>query len=161
MANELERKYAKLNQLDKTQLELEKLRHSKIELNESLTAEFEKRHNEQFENERKRIEKSVIEQSEMKITERNRVINSLNDQLKDVQRKAEQEIVDVSETERLRESFIRCGPMGLSMCFPLKTQGLAKSFKVSVFSLSILSVKALMNFGADTCCLSGQSLRIL
>ena len=90
LEKELNQKSKQLKQLNKAKSEIERLKREKDELKDSIEAESEKKFSEMLKKERERIKKSEEEKTQLKISERNQVIEQLKSQLKEAQRKAEQ-----------------------------------------------------------------------
>ncbi|MDH3693750.1 MAG: DUF2130 domain-containing protein [Gammaproteobacteria bacterium] len=90
LQEELNLKSDQVKELNKTKSEIEKLKREKDELKDTIEAESQKKLNEILALEREKIQKQEIDKSQLKISEKDHVIEQLNQQLKDAQRKAEQ-----------------------------------------------------------------------
>ena len=109
---ELAGKNAKLRELNKALAENERLKREKDELAASIEAAAEKRLNETLVLEREKIRKTESDRTQLKLVERERVIEQLNEQLKEAQRKAEQgstqlqgEVQELALEEWLRTEY--------------------------------------------------------
>lgn len=90
LQEELNLKTTQLKDLNKTKAEFARLQREKDELKASLEAEAEKRLNERLIEDREKVRKEEEGRAQLNIAERDKVIEQLNLQLKDMQRKAEQ-----------------------------------------------------------------------
>ena len=109
---ELANKTTQLKEFNKTKAENERLKREKDELKDTLEAEAEKKLNERLTEEREKIRKIVEDRSRLNLAEREKVIEQLNEQLKDAQRKAEQgsmqlqgEVQELALEEYLERTF--------------------------------------------------------
>ncbi len=112
LQQELGQKATQLKEFNKTRAENERLKREKDELKDNLEAESEKKLNEMLVGERNKIRKSEEGRSFLRIAEREKVIDQLNEQLKDAQRKAEQgstqlqgEVQELAVEEWLESTF--------------------------------------------------------
>lgn len=80
----------KIKDLNTAHAELEKVKREKDQLEETLKLENERKLNKQLAEEREKIRQQETAKAEMKVGEKDHVIQQLNDQLKEAQRKAEQ-----------------------------------------------------------------------
>jgi hypothetical protein len=90
LQQEIGEKATQLKDFNKTRAENERLKREKDELKHNIEADSEKKLNEMITAERGKIRKLEEDRSKMKLAEREKVIEQLNDQLKEAQRKAEQ-----------------------------------------------------------------------
>lgn len=109
---DLANKTTQLKEFNKTKAENERLKREKNELKDTLEAEAEKKLNERLTEEREKIRKIVEDRSRLNLAEREKVIEQLNEQLKDAQRKAEQgsmqlqgEVQELALEEYLERTF--------------------------------------------------------
>ena len=109
---ELDEKSGKLKEYHKAKAEIEKLRREKSEMRDELEAENAKKTNELLKQEREKIRKAIDEDNEMKLLEKDQLIDQLKKNLKDAQQKAEQgsmqaqgEVQEVAIEDYLKESF--------------------------------------------------------
>jgi len=109
---ELNSKSEKLKELNQAKAEVEKLKREKQEIRSEIELESQKKLNEQIEIERLKLAKSEREKAELKMAERDKIIEDLNNKLKDAQRKAEQgsmqlqgEVQELAIEEWLRNHF--------------------------------------------------------
>ncbi len=87
---ELQRKSDQVKDFHKAQAEIERLKREKDEAQSKAEADAQRTLNEQLAAERERIQKDEEEKQSLKIRDKDHVIQKLNEQLKDLQRKAEQ-----------------------------------------------------------------------
>lgn len=87
---ELAEKTTQLKEFNKTKAEYERLKREKDELKDTLEAAAEKKLNGLIVEEREKIRKTVEDRARLNLAEREKIIEQLNEQLKDAQRKAEQ-----------------------------------------------------------------------
>ncbi len=90
LQEELNQKSGQLKEFNRAKSEIERLKREKNELKETIEAESEKKLNEIITAEREKIRKNEEQKSYLKLSEREKVIEQLNQQLKEAQRKAEQ-----------------------------------------------------------------------
>ncbi len=90
LQEELNLKSDQVKELNKTKSEIEKLKREKDELKDTIEAESQKKLNEMLVLERDKIQKQESDKSQLKISEKDHVIEQLNQRLKEAQRKAEQ-----------------------------------------------------------------------
>jgi hypothetical protein len=112
MEEELKRKSDQVKELNKLKTDFTRLEREKNELRESIEAEAQKKISDTLNEERGKIQKTAEERVQLKINEKDKVIDDLNQQLKDAQRKAEQgsmqlqgEVQELAIEKWLRESF--------------------------------------------------------
>lgn len=110
--NELNEKNEKLRELNSAKSEIEKLKREKASLREEIEFESQKKINEIIKAEREIISKNEAEKSELKILEREKLIELLKNQLSEARRKAEQgsmqlqgEVQEIGIEEWLRTNF--------------------------------------------------------
>jgi hypothetical protein len=90
LQEELQKKSEQLKDFNKAQAEIERLKREKDEAQSKAEADAQRRLNEALTAERQKIQKDEEERQSLKIREKDHVIQKLNEQLKDMQRKAEQ-----------------------------------------------------------------------
>ena len=90
LQKELNEKSAQVVELNKTKAEIEKLKREKNNLRAEIELESQKALNEQLAEERTKMSKTLAEKSELKISEKEKIIDQLKEQLNEAQRKAEQ-----------------------------------------------------------------------
>ncbi len=112
LQDELNRKSGQLKEFNKAKSEIERLKREKSELRDAIEAESLKRLNATLEKERAIIQKAEEEKSQLKVSEREQIIESLKQQLKEAQRKAEQgsmqlqgEVQELGIEAWLRDNF--------------------------------------------------------
>lgn len=112
LKNELNQKVEQVKELNRTKAELERAKREKEELKEKIEAETEQKFTQMLNSEKERILKDIGEKSQMRVAEKEHVIEQLKDQLREAQRKAEQgsmqvqgEIQELSIENYLRENF--------------------------------------------------------
>lgn len=105
MQEELERKSEEVKELNKTKAQIEKLKREKEELKDKVEAEAQKRLNETLQEEKVKLE----ERMELKLGEKEGLIEQLRKQLQDAQRRAEQGSIQLQgETQELAiEEWLR------------------------------------------------------
>ena len=109
---QLTQKIAEARELNKTKVELERLKREKDELKEKIEAESELKLNQSIAKEKENIRKEVEEKTQMKVNEKEHIIQQLRDQLTEAQRKANQgstqtqgEVQELVIEELLKEAF--------------------------------------------------------
>ena len=109
---ELQRKSDQLKEYNKAKAEIEKLKREKLEMKDEIEAEAQKQLNETLAAERAKILKSTEEKVELKLVEKDQLIQQLKDNLKEAQRKAEQgsmqaqgEAQELAIEDYLKEQF--------------------------------------------------------
>jgi hypothetical protein len=90
LQEELRNKSEQVKDFHKAQAEIERLKREKDEAQSKAEADAQRKLNELLGVERERIQKDEEEKQSLKIRDRDHVIQKLNEQLKDMQRKAEQ-----------------------------------------------------------------------
>ncbi len=112
MQEELDRKSEQVKDLHRTKTEVERLRREKAELKDSIEAELQKKMSDQLADERARIRKTAEDRVQLKLSEKDNLIEQMRQQLQEAQRKAEQgsmqmqgEVQELAIEEWLRESF--------------------------------------------------------
>jgi len=112
MKDELAEKSKEVKEFNKTKLALERLQREKDEMTEKLAVEAEKKLNDTLKKESTKIRKAAEEEQQLKLAERDKVIDQLNQQLKEAQKKAEQgsmqlqgEVQELAIEDWLREQF--------------------------------------------------------
>lgn len=90
MREELKEKSEQVKELNKSRAEIERLKREKDEQKEKIEAESEKRFTRALQAEKEKIQREVRDKTELKLTEKEKIIEQLNDRLKEAQRKAEQ-----------------------------------------------------------------------
>lgn len=109
---ELKDKSEKVKDLNRKQIEIEKLKREKDEMRDVIEAEAQLTINKELKKERERLERLIQEQSDLKLREKDSLINQLKDQVDEMKRKAEQgsmqmqgEVQELAIEEFLREQF--------------------------------------------------------
>jgi hypothetical protein len=112
LQNELKEKSQKLQELNRTKVELQRLQREKEELELKIKAEAEERLNERLKEERQKIQKTLEESNELKFRQKEEQLKQLQEQLKIAQRKAEQgsmqlqgEVQELAIEEYLQKKF--------------------------------------------------------
>ena len=90
LESELKEKSKQVKELNKSKAEIERLKREKDELKEEIEAESEKKLTELLKAERKKIRREAEERTGLQLTEKEQLIDSLREQLKNAQRKMEQ-----------------------------------------------------------------------
>jgi len=90
LQEELNQKSGQLKEFNRAKSDIERLKREKNELKESIEAESEKKFSEMLSAERENIRKNEEQKSQMKLSEREKVIEQLKENLKEAQRKADQ-----------------------------------------------------------------------
>ena len=108
----IEEKSEQLKDFNKTKAEFEILKREKDEIEDKVKAEAQQKLNEQLTIEKEKIQKSELEKNELKISEKEQIINQLKTQLSEAQRKAEQgsqqlqgEVQELAIEEFLKYTF--------------------------------------------------------
>ncbi len=112
LRKELEEKSDKLRELNKTKAELERLKRDKDELAERISMEKEKEFTGKLNEEKMKLRKLAEEESNLKMKEREKIIEDLKSQLDEARRKAEQgsmqlqgEVQELAIEDFLRKNF--------------------------------------------------------
>jgi len=112
LKDELKEKSKEVKEFNKTKAAYERLQREKDEMAEKMAAEAEKKLSETLKEESERIRKAEEEKQQMKLAEREKVIDQLNEQLKEAQKKAEQgsmqlqgEVQELAIEEWLKTEF--------------------------------------------------------
>jgi hypothetical protein len=112
LQDELNDKSRKLRDFNKARSEIERLKREKDELRTAIEAESEKKLNALLTEERRKIHAAEEDKAQLKLAERDHVIEQLREQLREAQRKAEQgsmqiqgEVQELAIEEWLRENF--------------------------------------------------------
>lgn len=95
LQQELQKKSEQVKDFHKAQAEIERLKREMDEAQSKAEADAQRQLNELLGAERERIQKDEEERQSLKIRDRDHVIQKLNEQLKDMQRKAEQGSIQV------------------------------------------------------------------
>ncbi|MCW3085089.1 MAG: hypothetical protein JWP12_2455 [Bacteroidetes bacterium] len=113
---ELERKSEQVKDLNKTKAELERAKREKTELRSLIESETEQKLSERLNEEKNRIRKEYDEKNNLKISEKEHLIDSLKTQIQVLTRKVEQGSMQLQgEVQELEiENYLR-------ECFPLDT----------------------------------------
>ena len=109
---ELAEKSEKLKELNQAKSQIEKLKREKSELRDEIELENQKKITEILQEKQTEIAKREAEKNELKISEKEKIIDQLKEQLTEAQRKAEQgsmqlqgEVQELGIEEWLRENF--------------------------------------------------------
>lgn len=112
LESELKEKSEKLKELNQAKSEIEKLKREKSELRDEIELENQKRITELLNEEKEKIAKREADKNELKISEKEKIISQLKEQLIEAQRKAEQgsmqlqgEVQELGIEEWLRANF--------------------------------------------------------
>ena len=112
MQEELTRKSEQVKELNRAKSDIERLKREKAELKDSIEADAQKKMNETLQEERGKIQKTVEERIQFKLSEKDNVIEQLRVQLQEAQRKAEQgstqlqgEVQELAIEDWLRSSY--------------------------------------------------------
>jgi len=112
LQKELNLKSEQLKDYNRSKAEVEKLKREKDEIKDKIEAESQQKLNEQLALEKEKIQKSVQEGMQLKISEKEKVIDQLNEKLIEAQRKAEQgsqqlqgEVQELAIEEYLKNTF--------------------------------------------------------
>jgi len=90
MQDELDNKSQKLKDHNKLLAEMQKLKNEKDELRETMELETQAKINEAIKSEKEKLQKLADDQSDLKVKEKEHIIDQLKKQLQDAQRRAEQ-----------------------------------------------------------------------
>lgn len=109
---QLKEKTGEIKQLNKIKSELAQARREKDELQEKIESEYQEKLNTSIKEEKGKIRTQIERENELKISEKDRMIENLNGQMKDMQRKIEQgsmqvqgEIQELAIEEFLKVNF--------------------------------------------------------
>jgi len=112
LQEELNQKSEQLKDYNKSKAEIERLKREKNELSDKIQAEAEQKLGIRIAEEKEKIQKSVQEGMQLKISEKEKVIDQLKTQLTEAQRKAEQgsqqlqgEVQEIAIEEYLKNTF--------------------------------------------------------
>ncbi|WP_299311432.1 DUF2130 domain-containing protein [uncultured Aquimarina sp.] len=112
LQSELAEKSEKLKELNQTKSQVEKLKREKNELRQEIELENQKKLTEILQDEQTKIAKREAEKNELKVSEKENIINQLKEQLSIAQRKAEQgsmqlqgEVQELGIEEWLNDNF--------------------------------------------------------
>ncbi len=112
LQSELREKSEQVKALNKSKAEIEKLKREKDELKDKIELEAQQKLSKQLSEEREKLQKTANEKALLKVTERDQVIQQLNEQIKTMQRKAEQgsmqlqgEVQEIVIEDWLRSEF--------------------------------------------------------
>lgn len=90
LKRELEEKTNQVKEINKAKAEVERLKREKDELKDRLEFEAQQKLNEMILNEKQKIKKAEEDKARLVISERDKIIDQLQEQLREAQRKAEQ-----------------------------------------------------------------------
>lgn len=112
MQEELARKSEQVKELNKAKSDIARLHREKDELKETIEADAQRKISETLKEERGKIQKTVEDRVQLKLNEKENLIEQLKNQLQEAQRKAEQgstqlqgEVQELAIEEWLRNSF--------------------------------------------------------
>lgn len=112
LRNELDEKSKQVKDATKLQIELERIRREKDELGEKIKLETEREFSEKLKSETSRVQKKIEEEQHLRIKEKEKVIEDLQEKLEEASRKAKQgsmqlqgEIQELELESILRENF--------------------------------------------------------
>lgn len=143
MQAELTRKSEQVKELNKAKSDIECLKREKEELKESILADAQKTLNETLKEEKSKIQKTVEDRVQLKLSEKDSLIDQLKHQLQEAQRKVEQgsmqlqgEVQELAIEEWLRNSF------------PLDTIGEVKKGARGADCLHTINTRSRQNCGS-------------
>jgi|WetSurMetagenome_2_1015567.scaffolds.fasta_scaffold48543_2 hypothetical protein len=109
---QLQQKIEEAKELNKTKAELERIKREKEELKEKIEAEAEIKLTQKINEEKDKFRKEIEDKVQLKVSEKNYIIEQLKEQLKEAQRKAEQgsiqiqgEVQELAIEEWLKTNF--------------------------------------------------------
>ncbi|MBN2331953.1 MAG: DUF2130 domain-containing protein [Deltaproteobacteria bacterium] len=112
LQEELQQKSIQLKEFNRAKSEIERLKREKDELKDTIEAEAEKKINTAISEEKEKIRRLEEQKSQLKLMEKEKIIEQLNTQLKEAQRKAEQgsmqlqgEVQELAIEDWLRSTF--------------------------------------------------------
>ena len=112
LQDELTEKSSQLKAFNQAKSDIERLKREKDELKSKLEADAEKKLNQQLAVEREKIQKTEADRNQLKLSEKEKVIKQLHEQLQAAQRKAEQgsmqlqgEVQELAIEDWLAEQF--------------------------------------------------------
>lgn len=112
LQSELTLKSQQVQELNKSKAEIERLKRENNELESNIKAQSEQEFNQLLKVERAKIQKQIVDASELKMREKDEQLNMLRNQLQDAQRKAEQgsmqlqgEVQELAIEEWLTDKF--------------------------------------------------------
>jgi hypothetical protein len=144
LQEELDEKSKQVSDLNKTKLEIEKLRREKDELASKIKLEAELELNKQLSHEKEKIQKTIQEQMSMKLQEKEEQLKQIQRELENAKRKANQgsqqvqgEALEVAIEEWIRDKFpfdeveeIKKGAYGADCIQTINTRELANCGKI-------------------------------
>lgn len=143
MQDELERKSEQVKELHRAKSDVERLKREKDELKDAIEAELQKKMNDQLTDERTKIQKTAEDRVQLKLSEKDNLIEQMRQQLQEAQRKAEQgsmqlqgEVQELAIEEWLQESF------------PLDTIGEIKKGARGADCLQVVNTRTRQNCGS-------------
>ncbi len=141
--SQLAEKSEKLKELNQAKSDIEKLKREKSELRGEIELENQKKLTDILSTEREKIAKSEGEKSELKISEREKVIEQLKEQLSEAQRKAEQGSIQLQgEVQELGiEKWLKRN-------FPLDEIAEIKKGQRGADCIQIVNTRMIQNCGA-------------
>ena len=140
---QLEEKTTEIRGLNKLKSELAQTKREKDELKEKIEAESEEKLNTLIKEEKGKIRSQVERENELKLAEKDNMIDTLNTQMKDMQRKIEQGSMQVQgETQELAiEEYLRVN-------FPLDSIAEIKKGARGADSLQTINTRTKQNCGS-------------
>ncbi len=87
---QLDEKSSQLREFNKLRADFEKVLREKNEMKENMEFDYEQKYSQKLSNEKEQIKRDIESKSALKLSEKDHVINQLNEKLKEAQRKAEQ-----------------------------------------------------------------------
>ncbi len=142
MQTELNEKSVQLKEFNKAKGEIERLKREKDEMKEVLQADAERKLNQQLRLEKEKIQKSESEKAELKLSEKQHLIEQLNKQLEDAQRKMAQGSMQVQG--EVQETAIEAW---LTQQFPLDNVDEIKKGERGADCLQTVNTRAQQNCG--------------
>lgn len=143
LEEQLEEKSKEVKEHNKLKTQLSKALREKDELKEKIEAEAEEKITQRVTEERNKLRNLVEKEHELKISEKDNMIDTLTGQLKDMQRKLEQGSMQVQgETQELAiEEYLRAN-------FPLDSVNEVKKGARGADSLQIVNTRTKLNCGS-------------
>lgn len=143
MREELKEKSEQVKELNKSRAEIERLKRDMSEQKDKIEAENQQKFTETLRVERERIKKETRDQTELKLKEKDTLIEQLNTQLQDAQRKAEQGSMQMQgeAQELVIEEWLRTA-------YPLDTVEEIKKGAQGADCLQIVNTRSRANCGS-------------
>lgn len=143
MREELNKKSEQVKELHRAKSDIERLKREKEELKDSIEADAQKRMNETLQEEKGKIQKTVEDRVQFKLSEKDSLIEQLRVQLQEAQRKAEQ-----GSTQRQGEVQELAIEEWLEKSYPLDTIGEVKKGARGADCLQTVNTRTRQNCGS-------------